>query len=199
MISRTSIATIFLLTSCLPLLQGCNRYVSQNEYLDTAYTDAGPSSPEIYGYVPPEEDRAVDMTPDEVGYQSPPRVVVVRTRDDAARGMDRGGYQPLPVAETNQSFASNIHRELDELDRELARLEARAEQKGGAAEAAVDPAARDLRMYRSQIEARLSEIDPRDDWDDSAQTRAEVADLLRDAKQSLADATDEVNRIQSNS
>jgi hypothetical protein len=198
MISRTSIATPFLLASCLPLLQGCNRYVSQGEYLDTAYTDAGYSSPEIYGYVPPEDDRAVDLTPDDVGYQSPPRVVVIRNRDEAARDMDRGGYQPRPVAETNQSFASNINRELDDLDRELARLEARAEQKGAAAEAAVEPAARDLRMYRSQIEDRLFEIDPRDDWDSAADTRAEVADLLRDAKQSLADATDEVNSIRSN-
>jgi hypothetical protein len=197
--------TIRTLITILPVsmlsvltLQGCNRYVSQGEYLDTAFTDAGYSSPEIYGYVPPGDERAVDMTPQEPDLRSPPHVIVIDQRDESWNEMDRGSWQASPTAETNRSFASDTRRELDELGRDLARLEARAKQKGAAAEAAVDPAARDLRIYRSQIEDRLDEIGQEDDWDAMAATRSEITDMLRDAHHSLANAVEDVNGIPSN-
>ena len=198
MLIRTLMATLALSMFSLFTLQGCNRYVSQGEYLDTAFTDAGYSSPEIYGYVPPHEERAVDMTPQEPELRSPPHVIVIDQRDESWDERDRGNWQASPTAESNRSFASNIRRELDELDRDLARLEARADQKGAAAEAAVDPAARDLRTYRSQIEDRLDEIGQENDWDAMAATRSEVTDMLRDAQHSLANAVEDVNSIPSN-
>jgi hypothetical protein len=182
-------------------LAGCN-WVSRDESLDTAMSKDGTSSAEIYGYVPPDENRAVDLTPDEPTYQSAPRVIVLEdSRDDDAVGAP-GGTAPVVVAPSDaqsasfRDFSFDVKHQLEAMERDLAELEARAEVKGGgAAEAAVEPAARDLRMYREQIESRLVELQSVEDLSIAARRQAEINELLYDARLSLRRAEAEVNRI----
>jgi hypothetical protein len=183
-------ATILGALMCLTSAGGCGGLVFDNQYIDNSMLRSGGA--EIYAYVPPPEVRAADM--------SPP---LLTPRDDTLPAIiirDEDGVDALASTTTVGSsrdrmvYASDVRNEVVALKRELARIEARANQKGGAGRAAIDPVVRDFDMANDALLEHLDRIEraPVNDWE---RLGVDANLALDDAREAVRQANEDVSAV----
>lgn len=184
------------------LVSGCGRssMVSSDRYIDDAIAlDSqltAPADRTIYGYAPPYGTGST-QAPGTISprYEAAPRIII-RDSDfdegDAAYIDDRWtDWEDTP--RNRDFYRSDVRTSLTALDNELTEIKARADLKGAAARAAIDPHVRDYNMALDVIEDNLDPLfsDGGDDWllraqrTENALERAYKA--VGDAEQALRD------------
>src|SRR5687768_11381907 len=111
---------------------GCGEMVSSREYIDNSMTEYAyvdqPS--DVYGYMPvrPATDRVIEI-PNSQG-----QPIIYGRQGEPIR--EYGFYEGVITPGARSTYTSDVRNELDALERELQRIEARAEIKGAPALAA---------------------------------------------------------------
>lgn len=173
-------------------LGGCGRYVSSEDYIDNSMS-SDLSRPgdrdDLYGYVPP-YDRTVAAEPvPEPRYHLPPVVVIP--------GGVHSARSPFDSPRENAQYASDVREELNSLGRELMRIQSRANQKGAAGRAAIEPAMRDFNMATQEIARNPDHLDNMSAAD-LDQLRIKTDLVLDRARQAVRDAAAAVDAVRSN-
>ncbi len=194
---------IGLLAVSLLSVCGCGTpWVSTDQYFDTALADRGEydrtMEQTIYGYSP---------VVDGYGYVSPreePRVIILDTDDQV--GADDEAWRDLDVPGNRNWYQSDVRNQLEDLEREMLEIQARANLKGGAGRAAIDSAVRDFNDAREVINENLYGIDPDQDtitrygidrieFQDPSFKVDRIDAALRDARQAVYKAEEAVRAV----
>jgi hypothetical protein len=143
--------------------------VSRHEYLDTAFASRGEHDPgleDIYGYSPVANDPLETGSVAGYGYVSPreePRVIIIESDDQTGFDDDDNGALDLDVPGNRNWYQSDVRNQLEDMEREMLEIQARAGLKGGAGRAAIDSSVRDFNDAREVIKQNMYGIDPDQD------------------------------------
>lgn len=167
--------------ACAFLCAGCGRLVSQREYLSNSM------SPALSARVESMPVRTVEPYID----TNPPEGLRLPSFGD-----DEGDDAPDEDTSVNsdESYARSVFRQLALMHDALERLTVLAEQKGGAAVAAIDPKLRSFRTSVHMIEQYMLYLPDADDAD-RASLRVKIDVVLRDAGATVWEAVREVQRF----